>query len=241
MTEEQRGRRRPRSTTGRSSSPTPTPATAATRTCATSSAASSRSGVPGYHIEDQKPGVKKCGHQGGKVLVAEDEQIKRLNAARFQLDIMQVPGIIVARTDAESATLLDGRSDERDQPFILGATNARRADLQGRASSRSCARFTSAASRSSRGYQLYATSATTSTRPPTRGSTRTGVMRALDDERRGASTRRRASRRADARSTRSSTRYVDVWQAEANVKTLSARRSPTCIALPRERGRAARR
>ncbi|HEX3345415.1 MAG TPA: isocitrate lyase/phosphoenolpyruvate mutase family protein, partial [Polyangiaceae bacterium] len=80
-------------------------------------------GVPGYHIEDQKPGAKKCGHQGGKVLVAEDEQIKRLSAARFQLDIMGVPGILVARTDAESATLLDGRSDERDQPFILGATN----------------------------------------------------------------------------------------------------------------------
>ena len=80
-------------------------------------------GVPGYHIEDQKPGVKKCGHQGGKVLVPVDEHIKRLSAARFQLDIMQVPGIIVSRTDAESATLLDGRGDERDQPFILGATN----------------------------------------------------------------------------------------------------------------------
>src|SRR5512145_1547294 len=80
-------------------------------------------GVPGYHIEDQKPGVKKCGHQGGKVLVAEDEQIKRLNAARFQLDVMKVPGIVVARTDAEAATFLDSRSDERDQPFILGATN----------------------------------------------------------------------------------------------------------------------
>ncbi|WP_242342559.1 isocitrate lyase ICL2 [Anaeromyxobacter terrae] len=80
-------------------------------------------GVPGYHIEDQKPGVKKCGHQGGKVLVSEDEQLKRLSAARFQLDIMGVPGIIVARTDAESATLLDGRGDDRDQPFILGARN----------------------------------------------------------------------------------------------------------------------
>ena len=80
-------------------------------------------GVPGYHIEDQKPGAKKCGHQGGKVLVAEDEQIKRLNAARLQLDIMRVPGIIVARTDAESATFLDNRSDERDQPFLLGATS----------------------------------------------------------------------------------------------------------------------
>src|SRR5271169_3275918 len=80
-------------------------------------------GVPGYHIEDQKPGAKKCGHQGGKVLVAGDEQIKRLNAARLQLDIMRVPGIIVARTDAESATFIESRSDERDQPFILGATN----------------------------------------------------------------------------------------------------------------------
>jgi isocitrate lyase len=80
-------------------------------------------GVPGYHIEDQRPGTKKCGHQGGKVLVPSDEQIKRLNAARFQLDVMGVPGIIVARTDAEAATLIDGRSDERDQPFLLGATH----------------------------------------------------------------------------------------------------------------------
>ena len=81
-------------------------------------------GVTGYHIEDQKPGCKKCGHQGGKVLVPQDEQIKRLNAARFQLDLMQVPGIIVARTDAEAATLIDGRGDERDYPFVLGATNS---------------------------------------------------------------------------------------------------------------------
>ncbi len=80
-------------------------------------------GVPGYHIEDQKPGAKKCGHQGGKVLVAQDEQIRRLNAARLQLDIMRVPGLIVNRTDAESATFLENISDERDQPFVLGATN----------------------------------------------------------------------------------------------------------------------
>jgi isocitrate lyase len=79
-------------------------------------------GVPGYHIEDQRPGTKKCGHQAGKVLVSSDEQIKRLNAARLQLDIMRVPGIIVARTDAEAATFLDNRGDERDHPFILGAT-----------------------------------------------------------------------------------------------------------------------
>jgi isocitrate lyase len=80
-------------------------------------------GVPGYHIEDQRPGAKKCGHQGGKVLVPQDEQNKRLNAARFQLDVMGVPGLIVARTDAEAANLIDGRADERDQPFLVGATN----------------------------------------------------------------------------------------------------------------------
>lgn len=80
-------------------------------------------GVPGYHIEDQRPGTKKCGHQGGKVLVPSDEQIKRLNTARFQLDVMGVPGIIVARTDAEAANLIDSRADERDQPFLLGVTN----------------------------------------------------------------------------------------------------------------------
>ncbi|HEX6655605.1 MAG TPA: isocitrate lyase/phosphoenolpyruvate mutase family protein, partial [Candidatus Limnocylindria bacterium] len=80
-------------------------------------------GVAGYHIEDQKPGAKKCGHQGGKVLVGSDEQIKRLSAARFQLDVMAVAGLIVARTDAEAANLLESCSDERDQPFILGVTN----------------------------------------------------------------------------------------------------------------------
>ena len=79
-------------------------------------------GVPGYHIEDQRPGTKKCGHQGGKVLVSVTEQISRLNTARFQLDTMGVEGIIVARTDAEAANLLDNNSDGRDHPFILGAT-----------------------------------------------------------------------------------------------------------------------
>ena len=58
------------------------------------------------------------------MLVGVDEQIRRLNAARLQLDVMRVPGIIVARTDAEAATFLEGRGDERDHPFILGATNA---------------------------------------------------------------------------------------------------------------------
>lgn len=57
------------------------------------------------------------------MLVPSDEQIKRLNTARFQLDLMGVPGIIVARTDAEAANLVESRADERDQPFILGTTN----------------------------------------------------------------------------------------------------------------------
>ena len=80
-------------------------------------------GVPGFHIEDQRAGAKKCGHQDGKVLVSTAEQLRRLNAARFQLDVMGVPGIIVARTDAEAATLIDDVTDERDRPFVLGATN----------------------------------------------------------------------------------------------------------------------
>src|SRR6201990_258496 len=80
-------------------------------------------GVPGYHIEDQRPGTKKCGHQGGKVLVPSDEQMKRLNTARFQLDVMGVPGIIVARPHGQAANLIDSNSDERDQAFLLGATN----------------------------------------------------------------------------------------------------------------------
>lgn len=88
-------------------------------------------GVPGYRIEDQKPGVKKCGHQGGKVLVSENEQIQRLNAARFQLDVMQVPGIIVARTDAEAANLLDGCADERDPAIHSRGNEFVCSDLQG--------------------------------------------------------------------------------------------------------------
>ena len=127
-------------------------------------------GVPGYHIEDQRPGTKKCGHQGGKVLVPSDEQIKRLNAARFQLDIMGVPGIIVARTDAEAANLLDSRGDERDQPFLLGATNLDAPVLQGRATWRMMRRFYDAGRRRSSTATCSTRSPTASTPPPTPGS-----------------------------------------------------------------------
>jgi isocitrate lyase len=172
-------------------------------------------GVPGYHIEDQKPGVKKCGHQGGKVLVSEDEQIKRLSAARFQLDIMQVPGIIVARTDAESATLLDGRSDERDQPFILGATNVNLPTFKV-AFLAVLRRFHRKGIEELSGYQIYATSDEEYALADA-WMDRAGVGKLLED----AVTDYKASgaTAVDTALDKVFDRLVDIWQAEANVKT----------------------
>jgi isocitrate lyase len=75
-------------------------------------------GAAGVHFEDQLSSAKKCGHMGGKVLVPTSEAINKLVAARLAADVCNVPTVLVARTDAESATLLTSDVDERDHAFI---------------------------------------------------------------------------------------------------------------------------
>ncbi len=75
-------------------------------------------GAAGVHFEDQLSSAKKCGHMGGKVLVPTSEAISKLAAARLAADICNVPTVLIARTDAESANLLTSDVDERDRPFI---------------------------------------------------------------------------------------------------------------------------
>jgi isocitrate lyase len=75
-------------------------------------------GAAGVHFEDQLASEKKCGHMGGKVLVPTGQFIRTLTAARLAADVMGVPTVLVARTDADAAKLLTSDIDERDQPFI---------------------------------------------------------------------------------------------------------------------------
>ena len=77
-------------------------------------------GAAGVHFEDQLASVKKCGHMGGKVLVPTREAIEKLTAARLAADVMGVPTIIVARTDAEAADLLTSDIDDNDKAFCTG-------------------------------------------------------------------------------------------------------------------------
>jgi isocitrate lyase len=170
-------------------------------------------GVPGYHIEDQKPGAKKCGHQGGKVLVGVDEQIKRLSAARFQLDVMKVPGVIVARTDAEAATFLEGRGDERDHPFILGATNV---DLPTYKVGYLAIlkKLCELGIDDARGHLLYQISAAEYDEASA-WLARTGVMRVLEE---GAEVFQQGDASSvEALLDRVGTSYLEAWQSEANL------------------------
>ncbi len=77
-------------------------------------------GAAGVHFEDQLASVKKCGHRGGKVLVPTSEFITKLIAARLAADVCGVPTILIARTDANSATLLTSDTDEYDRRFLTG-------------------------------------------------------------------------------------------------------------------------
>ena len=77
-------------------------------------------GAAAAHFEDQLAAVKKCGHMGGKVLVPTQEAVQKLLAARLAADVMGVPTVLLARTDAEAATLLTSDVDPNDAPFISG-------------------------------------------------------------------------------------------------------------------------
>ncbi|MFI5842575.1 isocitrate lyase [Catenuloplanes sp. NPDC051500] len=81
-------------------------------------------GAAGVHWEDQLAAEKKCGHLGGKVLIPTGQHVRTLEAARLAADVAGVPSLIIARTDAQAATLLTTDVDERDRPFVTGDRTA---------------------------------------------------------------------------------------------------------------------
>jgi len=81
-------------------------------------------GAAGVHFEDQLASVKKCGHMGGKVLVPTQEAVQKLVAARLAADVMGVPTLLLARTDAEAADMVTSDVDENDKPFLTGERTA---------------------------------------------------------------------------------------------------------------------
>ena len=83
-----------------------------------------RAGAAGVHFEDQLSSAKKCGHMGGKVLVPTQEAISKLTAARLAADVMGIPTVLIARTDADAADLITSDNDPRDHDFITGERTA---------------------------------------------------------------------------------------------------------------------
>ena len=83
-----------------------------------------RAGAAGVHFEDQLSSAKKCGHMGGKVLVPTQEAVSKLSAARLAADVLGVPTVVLARTDADAANLITSDTDERDHEFITGERTA---------------------------------------------------------------------------------------------------------------------
>ncbi len=81
-------------------------------------------GASGVHFEDQLSSAKKCGHMGGKVLVPTQEAINKLVAARLAADVLGVPTLVIARTDADAANLITSDTDERDREFLTGGRTA---------------------------------------------------------------------------------------------------------------------
>ena len=79
-----------------------------------------RAGAAGVHFEDQLASAKKCGHMGGKVLVPTREAVAKLVAARLASDVLDVPSLVIARTDAEAGNLITSDVDDNDRPFITG-------------------------------------------------------------------------------------------------------------------------
>jgi isocitrate lyase len=81
-------------------------------------------GAAGVHWEDQLSSAKKCGHLGGKVLIPTNQHVKTLNAARLAADVEGVPTVVIARTDAQAATLITSDVDERDKQYVTGERTA---------------------------------------------------------------------------------------------------------------------
>lgn len=79
-----------------------------------------KEGVSGIHLEDQLSSLKKCGHMGGKVLVPTQDFVEKLIAARFAMDLLGVPTVLIARTDAQSASFIRADSNQLDHDFITG-------------------------------------------------------------------------------------------------------------------------